>query len=90
MHWHDASDMDTQGPKLNYQTYPIPANAMLAAAAERTGKIEARQQDYMDKDHYMNGGKYSSAKTISHVRELYISQDMIIWGYYRNRLLLRW
>ena len=38
----------------------------------------------------MNGGKYSSAsaKTISQVRELYISQDVTISGYYRNRMLL--
>jgi len=63
-------------PNINYQTYPNPADAMLAAAADLTQKIEARQQDYVDRDRYMSGGKYSSAsaKAISQVREWYVDQ----------------
>jgi len=63
-------------PNINYQTYPNPADAMLAAAADLTQKIEAKQQDYVDRDRYMSGGKYSSAsaKTISQVREWYVDQ----------------
>ncbi|MBE0523954.1 MAG: hypothetical protein IBX40_06450, partial [Methanosarcinales archaeon] len=63
-------------PNINYRTYPNPADAMLAAAADLTQKIEARQQDYVDRDRYMSGGKYTSAsaKTISQVREWYVDQ----------------
>jgi len=63
-------------PNINYQTYPNPADAMLAAAADLTQKIEARQQDYVDRDRYMSGGKYSSAsaKAISQVRRWYVDQ----------------
>jgi len=63
-------------PNINYQTYPNPADLMLAAAADLTQKIKARQQDYVDRDRYMSGGKYSSAsaKTISQVREWYVDQ----------------
>ncbi|HUW67102.1 MAG TPA: hypothetical protein VMW20_03545, partial [Candidatus Nanoarchaeia archaeon] len=63
-------------PNINYQTYPNPADAMLAAAADLTQKIEARQQDYVDRDRYMSGSKYSSssAKAISQVREWYVDQ----------------
>jgi len=63
-------------PNINYQTYPNPADAMRATAADLTGKIKAHQQEYVDRDRYMSGGKYTSAsaKTISQVREWYVDQ----------------
>ena len=81
---HDAVDeitMDIRNdvhldPNINYATYPVPSDLLIAAQEDLIRKIERNESRYLNKTNYFDGSNYHSisAKAISAVREWYVDE----------------
>ncbi|MCE8423618.1 MAG: hypothetical protein J5U16_06770, partial [Candidatus Methanoperedens sp.] len=63
-------------PDINYATYPVPSDLLIAARDDLIRKIERNESGYVNKERYFSGGLYTStsSKVISSVREWYVDE----------------
>lgn len=63
-------------PDINYVSYPVPSDLLVAARDDLIMKIARNESQYVDKERYFNGALYNStsSKLISLVREWYVDE----------------
>jgi hypothetical protein len=63
-------------PDINYVSYPVPSNLLIAARDDLIMKIARNESRYVDKDVYFDGVQYysTSAKLVFLVREWYVDE----------------